>query len=94
MGIVLDIASSHYSHASIAMAKGNRIFMWGLCCGQKVNVPTLTILKSLHDGFAFYVYPRVMHCPLILENETNLIDSLKEAFDDPVCTFGDQQHVC
>ncbi|XP_017764789.1 PREDICTED: RCC1 and BTB domain-containing protein 1-like [Eufriesea mexicana] len=85
MGKVLDIASSHYNHVNIAMAKDNRIFIWGHCCGQIVRAPILTVLKCLHDGLAFYAYPRVMHRPLILQDhkETNLTNSLKEAFDNP-----------
>ncbi|XP_043798332.1 RCC1 and BTB domain-containing protein 1-like isoform X1 [Apis laboriosa] len=81
---VLDIATSYYNCISIALCEGNRIFMWGQCLGQNVKVPTLTPLKCLYDVFAFYALPAVMHQPLIFhsDEESNLIDSLREAFDD------------
>lgn len=86
---ILDIATSYYNCISIALCEGNRIFMWGQCLGQNVKVPTLTPLKCLYDVFAFYALPAVMHQPLIFhsDEESNLIDSLREAFDDSVCIF-------
>lgn len=89
MGRILDIATSHYHHISLAMSEGNRIFMWGQCLGQSIKVPTLTPLKCLYDALAYYAFPPVMHQPLIFhsDEEANVADSLKNAFDDPVCIF-------
>lgn len=87
---VLDVATSHYNHISIAMAEGNRIFMWGECLGQSITFPVLTTLGSLHDVFARYASPRVMHQPLVLHDEepdVNLIDCFREAFNDQVCIY-------
>ncbi|XP_054004464.1 RCC1 and BTB domain-containing protein 1-like isoform X2 [Hylaeus anthracinus] len=86
IGKVLDIATSSYNNISIAMAVNNRVFMWGQCLGQSIKIPTLTPQKCLHDALACYAWPSVMHQPLILSNEkrVNLIDCLKESFDDPV----------
>lgn len=83
---VLDVATSHYHHISVAMTKDNRIYMWGQCLGQKIETPMLTPLKSMYYVFAFYASPTIMHQPLIFHSneETNLTDSLRDAFDDPV----------
>ncbi|XP_061938416.1 RCC1 and BTB domain-containing protein 1 isoform X3 [Apis cerana] len=85
MGRVLDIAASHYSHISIAMGESNQIFMWGECLGQSITIPMLTGLRCIHDAFARYASPNVMHQPLILHGEeetVGLIDCFKEAFND------------
>lgn len=87
MGRVLDIAASHYSHISIAMGESNQIFMWGECLGQSITIPMLTGLRCIHDAFARYASPNVMHQPLILHGEeetVGLIDCFKEAFNDQV----------
>ena len=87
MGRVLDIASSHYNHISVAMGEGNRIFMWGECLGQIITVPTLITVASLHDVFAHYASPSVMHQPLLLygeEPDMSLTDYFRNAFDDQV----------
>ena len=85
MGRILDIATSHYHHISLAMSEGNRIFMWGQCLGQSIKVPTLTPLKCLYDALAYYAFPPVMHQPLNFhsDEEANIANSLKNAFDDP-----------
>ncbi|XP_060815883.1 uncharacterized protein LOC132907131 [Bombus pascuorum] len=85
MGRILDIATSHYHHISLAMCEGNRIFMWGQCLGQSIKVPILTPLKCLYDALAYYAFPPVMHQPLIFHNdeEANIANSLRNAFDDP-----------
>ncbi|KAK1124707.1 hypothetical protein K0M31_006071 [Melipona bicolor] len=85
MGRVLDIASSHYNHISVAMGEGNRIFMWGECLGQIITVPILVTVASLHDVFARYASPSVMHQPLVLygeEPDMSLTDYFRNAFDD------------
>lgn len=90
MGRVLDIAASHYSHISIAMGESNQIFMWGECLGQSITIPMLTGLRCIHDAFARYASPNVMHQPLILHGEeetVGLIDCFKEAFNDQVCIY-------
>lgn len=87
MGRVLDIASSHYNYISVAMGEGNRIFIWGECLGQIITVPTLVTEASLHDVFARYASPSVMHQPLVLygeELEMSLTDCFRNAFDDQV----------
>lgn len=85
VGRVLDIASSHYNHISVAMGEGNRIFMWGECLGQIITAPTLINVASLHDVFARYASPSVMHQPLLLygeEPDMSLTDYFRNAFDD------------
>ncbi|KOC62519.1 RCC1 and BTB domain-containing protein 1 [Habropoda laboriosa] len=86
MGRVLDIAASNCNHISVAMGIGNQVYIWGQCLGQRIKVPTLTPLRCLHDAFACYGCPSVMHQPLILhdDDEINLTNSLREAFDDPI----------
>ncbi|XP_043513909.1 RCC1 and BTB domain-containing protein 1-like isoform X1 [Frieseomelitta varia] len=82
---VLDMACSHHNHTSAAMVEGHRIFIWGQCLGHIVIVPTLINVTSLHDVFARYASPSVMHQPLVLygeEPDTSLIDYFRNAFDD------------
>lgn len=89
MGRVLDIAASHWNNISVAMGITYEIFVWGQCLGMSIIIPIATPLRRLHDAFACYASPSVMHQPLILnrEEETNLMDSMKKAFDDPVRYF-------
>ncbi|XP_012252206.2 RCC1 and BTB domain-containing protein 1-like isoform X2 [Athalia rosae] len=84
MGRVSDIAAVHYNHISVAVGQGGRVFMWGQCRGQSVTTPTATRLLHPHDALAFYATPSVMHRPLLLhaEEETGILDSLRQAFDD------------
>lgn len=88
-GRVLDIATSHYHSISVARSEDNQIFMWGRCFGQQIQIPMLTTLKCLYYAFAYYASPNIMHQPLIFhsDKETNLADSLRDAFDDPVSIF-------
>ncbi|XP_033342522.2 RCC1 and BTB domain-containing protein 2 isoform X2 [Megalopta genalis] len=79
---IVDIATSANHNISIAMEKGNRIFVWGLCLGYSINVPTLTTLSSIHDAFACFAVPKVMHQPLLNNCKFNLFDSLRNAFND------------
>lgn len=85
-GRVLDIATSHFHHISVARSEGNHIFMWGQCFSQKIKIPMLTPLKCLYYAFAYYASPNIMHQPFIFHNdkEINLTDSVRDAFDDPV----------
>lgn len=89
MGRVCDIAAVHCNHISAALVEGGKIFMWGHCRGQSVTTPTLTPLLYLHDVFACYATPSVMHEPLVLygQDETSILDYLKQAFDDPVSFY-------
>ncbi|XP_076633725.1 RCC1 and BTB domain-containing protein 1-like isoform X1 [Colletes latitarsis] len=82
---ISDIAASPYNNISLAMGECKRVFMWGQCLGQCIKHPVLTYETSLHDACVRYAWPSVMHRPLVLDNtwEGNLIDDLKEAFDDP-----------
>ncbi|XP_076757246.1 uncharacterized protein LOC143427199 [Xylocopa sonorina] len=84
MGRILDIAASHYNHISVAMCNNNEIFVWGHCLTQSIKTPMLTRLRSMHDAFAYFASPSVTYQPLVLHNdgETNLLDSLRKAFDD------------
>ncbi|XP_031850186.2 RCC1 and BTB domain-containing protein 1-like isoform X1 [Nomia melanderi] len=82
---VLDIAASCCNYISVAVGEHNDIFIWGLCLGQAILTPLLTSLKNVHDVFACYATTKVMHQPLILSDvkaEKDLMDCLKEAFDD------------
>ncbi|CAK9828726.1 RCC1 and BTB domain-containing protein 1 [Anthophora retusa] len=81
---VIDIAATNSNQMSTAMDMGNRIYIWGRCRGLYIYVPTVTPLRCLHDAFACYGNPTVMHQPLILhdDDETNLTSSLRKAFDD------------
>ncbi|CAK9815305.1 RCC1 and BTB domain-containing protein 1 [Anthophora plagiata] len=82
---ILDMAASHYEHISVAITRSRKTFIWGRCLGQVVTVPTVTNLESLHDALTCYAPPRIMHEPLIVNNEeesTSLVDSIREAFDD------------
>lgn len=51
-----------------------------------VTNPMATPLPHIHDALACYATPSVMHQPLILnaEEEQGILDSLRNAFDDPV----------
>ncbi|CAG5102534.1 Similar to Rcbtb1: RCC1 and BTB domain-containing protein 1 (Mus musculus) [Cotesia congregata] len=84
MGRVSDIAAIHCNHISAALAEGGKVYMWGQCRGQTVTTPTVTPLLHLHDVLACYSTPSVMHEPLVLyaEDETSILDCLKQAFDD------------
>ncbi|XP_035730999.1 RCC1 and BTB domain-containing protein 1-like isoform X1 [Vespa mandarinia] len=84
MGRVSDIAALHYNHISVAIGEGHKVFMWGQCRGQSITVPTPTLLAHLHDALACYASPSVMHRPLFLyaAEEMNIVDCLKQAFDD------------
>lgn len=86
MGRVSDIAAVHSNHISAALAEGGKVFMWGQCRGQSVTTPTATPLLYLHDVLACYSTPPVMHEPLALnaQDETSILDCLRQAFDDPV----------
>ncbi|XP_011298019.1 RCC1 and BTB domain-containing protein 1-like [Fopius arisanus] len=85
MGRVSDIAAVHSNHISAALAEGGKVFMWGQCRGQSVTTPTATPLLYLHDVLACYSTPPVMHEPLVLyaQDETSILDCLRQAFDDP-----------
>ncbi|KAF7997404.1 hypothetical protein HCN44_005975 [Aphidius gifuensis] len=85
MGRVCDIAAVHSNHISAALAEGGKVFMWGQCRGQVITTPILTPLLYLHDVLACYSTPSVMHEPLVLygNDETSILDCLKQAFDDP-----------
>ncbi|XP_053998303.1 RCC1 and BTB domain-containing protein 1-like isoform X1 [Hylaeus anthracinus] len=85
MGRILDVATSHYNHISIAMTEANQIFLWGQCLGLNVTEPIQFPVGCMHDALAYYASPGVMHQPLILHDEKeemSLTDCLKEAFDD------------
>ncbi|KAF4528876.1 hypothetical protein B566_EDAN017097 [Ephemera danica] len=86
MGRVVDIASSHYAHTSVALTQNDKVFMWGQCRGQCVTSPTLTPFANMHDVFANFATPAVMWKPLHMDLEVGvrITDHLKEAFDDPV----------
>ncbi|XP_076633723.1 RCC1 and BTB domain-containing protein 1-like isoform X2 [Colletes latitarsis] len=82
---VLDIATSHYSHISVATTAGNHIFVWGQCLGLSIATPILFPECCLHDALASFAWPRVMHQPFVLRDEgeeTSITDCLKGAFDD------------
>ncbi|CAK9798779.1 RCC1 and BTB domain-containing protein 1 [Anthophora quadrimaculata] len=82
---ILDMAASHYEHISVAINRCHEVFIWGRCLGQIVTVPTVTHLECLHDALACYAPPRIMHESLIVNSEeesANLVDSIREAFDD------------
>nr|XP_033334893.1 RCC1 and BTB domain-containing protein 1-like [Megalopta genalis] len=79
---VVDIATSSNHDISIAMGEGNLIFIWGSCLGQNISVPTPTTLSSIHDAFACYASPRIMHQPLVNNCNFNLLDSLRDAFNN------------
>ncbi|XP_014229715.1 RCC1 and BTB domain-containing protein 1-like isoform X2 [Trichogramma pretiosum] len=84
MGRVSDIATLHYTHISVAMCQGGKIFMWGQCRGQSVITPMATPLPHMHDALACYGTPSVMHEPLILDDdeEIGIIESMRNAFND------------
>ncbi|XP_076242589.1 RCC1 and BTB domain-containing protein 1-like isoform X2 [Calliopsis andreniformis] len=84
MGQVLDIAASYKSNISIAMGVCRKVFIWGRCQGTAFKSPFLTPLTCLHDAFALYSSPRVMHQPLIFDDrqESGLLVHLRKAFDD------------
>lgn len=86
MGRVSDVAAVHYNHISVAISQDGPVFMWGQCRGQSVPTPTPTPFTNLHEALASYATPSVMHTPLKLysEEETSILDCLKQAFDDPV----------
>ncbi|XP_043284859.1 RCC1 and BTB domain-containing protein 1-like isoform X3 [Venturia canescens] len=85
MGRISDVAAVHYNHISVAITHDGQVFMWGQCRGQSVPTPTPTPFTNLHEALASYATPSVMHTPLRLysEEDTSILDCLKQAFDDP-----------
>lgn len=85
-GKVLDVAATHYNHISVAMGEGNRVFIWGHCLEQCINIPMLTPHRCLYDALACYATPNVMHKPFKLcDQKTALLKvCLHQAFNDPV----------
>ena len=87
LGRIVDIAAIHYCHISAVVSQAsNKTFMWGHCHGQSVVVPTDTPFGSIHEVFSSFASPCVTHVPMITEVQTGLsvLDSLSQAFDDPV----------
>ncbi|EZA54598.1 hypothetical protein DMN91_007313 [Ooceraea biroi] len=84
MGRISDIAALHYSHISVAVGKGGRVYMWGHCRGQSISTPTATPFSNIHDALACYASPSVMHKPLVLrmDKQSNILECLGSAFDD------------
>jgi len=87
LGRIVDIAAIHYCHISAIVSQiSNKTYMWGHCHGQSVVVPTETPFGSIHEVFASFAAPCVTHLPMVTEVQTGLsvLDSLSQAFDDPV----------
>lgn len=86
MGRISDIAALHYSHISIAVGRGGRVYMWGHCRGQSISTPTVTPFLNVHDALACYALPNVMHKPLILRmnKQSSILECLGSAFNDSV----------
>ena len=95
MGRISDIATLHHNHISVAVGQGGKVYMWGQCRGQIVCSPMATPLAHIHDALACYATPSVMHQPLILntEDEVNVVESLRNAFDDMVWLNNIKIHV-
>ena len=85
IGKVLDVAATHYNHISVAMGEDKRVFIWGHCLQQRVQIPTLTSHRCLYDALACYATPNVMHKPFELRDTkaTVLPAYMNEAFDNP-----------
>ncbi|XP_033334752.2 RCC1 and BTB domain-containing protein 1 [Megalopta genalis] len=90
---ILDIAASPRCSISVAMAIDYKIYMWGECLSQRFVVPILIPNLSIHDVFAYYALPSIMHQQLVINNKeeeycedtsepVDLLEHLRVAFDD------------
>ncbi|XP_076648842.1 RCC1 and BTB domain-containing protein 1-like isoform X1 [Halictus rubicundus] len=92
---VLNMAASNSTNISVALEMGHQILMWGNCLGQKITLPTLISVDSIHDAFAFYASPSGMHQPFVISDEEkeeeddvdieetmSIMDHLMAAFDN------------
>jgi len=88
MGKVLDIAA--YNNMSVAVSYDKIIFVWGIFYCKRITIPFPTKFSNIHDAFAYSLW-RGMDKPLItnnfkyVEEVLNILESLGEIFDDPVC---------
>ena len=83
---VMEIGACHLSHISAAMFQNGKVYMWGHCKGHTVYAPLGTPYANLDDVFACYSNPSVTWRMLQFRNrqDTSLVASLRQAFDDPV----------
>lgn len=80
----IDIAA--LNNSSIAVNEAGRVYVWGDCRGKSILTPTGTSSFNVHDALAHYG-PSIMHKPLILDEELDILGCLGIAFDDSVCVF-------
>ncbi|XP_018317351.1 RCC1 and BTB domain-containing protein 1 [Mycetomoellerius zeteki] len=75
----IDIAA--LNNSSIAVNEAGRVYVWGDCRGKSILTPTGTSSFNVHDALAHYG-PSIMHKPLILDEELDILGCLGIAFDD------------
>lgn len=78
------------------MVEGMEIYVWGECLGQCITVPVLTNLQYLYDAFARFALHNVMPQSLVCDGyqeDVDLIDCFREAFDDNVCIYITKEHL-
>lgn len=80
---IIEIAASPYSHTSAAMSRSGQVYMWGLCRGHTVTVPTMAHLSCTDEVFACFSTPPVMWRMLSIAQDSSLTvaESLKKEFD-------------
>ncbi|XP_018311637.1 RCC1 and BTB domain-containing protein 1 [Mycetomoellerius zeteki] len=67
MGRVFDIAAMYDDNISVAVGTGQRVYVWGFCCGQNIMTPIATPFSDIHIAFASYSLMTYMHKPLFLD---------------------------
>ncbi|XP_072180243.1 RCC1 and BTB domain-containing protein 1-like [Diadema setosum] len=89
LGRFTDIAATHYSHISAALAQSGKVYMWGQCKGQSVLSPMETRFTCLDDVFACFSSPAVTYKLLTFENFAG-----RRALEETLAVAFDNQETC
>jgi len=70
-----------------SIAEVGRVYIWDVDYrGKSIMTPTITSFFNIPDMLTQYE-PNVMQKPMILDEEPNILECLKIAFDNSVCVF-------
>lgn len=67
---VAAIAANHVSHISAATSSNGKVYMWGMCRGQSVLVPTETRFDTMDNVFSCFSLPACSWRPLSFTGES------------------------
>lgn len=95
MSRIVDIAALLYDDISVAINDQHEVFMWGKCRERLILTPIRTPFSKIHDVFASFASPSVMHEPLDVQQvhqvhqahqgeKPSITKCIMQAFDDPV----------